>query len=39
MKVAFEEICDLETQLHDFEQKHGDIQEELLLTKKKTNSY
>ena len=35
MKVAFEEICDLETQLHDFEQKHGDIQEELLLTKKR----
>ena len=39
MKSALEKIFELEKQLNDFEQKHGDLQEELLLTKRKTNSY
>ena len=39
MKGALEKISELEKQLHDFEQKHGDLQEELLLTKRKTNTY
>ena len=37
MKGALEKISELEKQLHDFEQKHGDLQEELLVTKRKTN--
>ena len=39
MKGAFEKISDLEKQLLDFEQKHGDLQGELLLIKRKTYSY
>ena len=33
---AFANITFLEEQLHDFQQKHGYLQEELLLTKKET---
>ena len=33
---ALAKITFLEEQLHDFQQKHGYLQEELLLTKKET---
>ena len=36
MKGALEKNSDFEKQLQDFEQKHGDLQEEFLLTKRKT---
>ena len=39
MKGVLEKLSDLEKQLQDFEQKHGNLQEELLLTKRKTNLY
>ena len=39
MKGALQKIFNLEKQLQDFEQKHGDLQEELLPTRGKTNSY
>ena len=32
IKCALEKISDLEKQLHYFEKKHGNLQEELLLT-------
>ena len=38
LKSALEKISDLEKQLHYFEQKHDVLQEELLLTKRKTIS-
>ena len=38
MKGVLEKISDLEKQADEFKQKHSDLQEELLLTKRKTNS-
>ena len=38
MKGVLEKISDLEKQPHEFEQKRSDLQEELLLTKRKTNT-
>ena len=35
MKGRLEKIFDLEKQLHDFEQKHADLEEKLPLTKKR----
>ena len=39
IKSALEKISDLEKQLHQFEQKHDDLQEELLLTKRTKNTH
>ena len=39
IKSALEKISDLEKQLHHFEQKHGDLQEELLFTKRTKSTY
>ena len=39
IKSALEKISDLEKQLHHFEQKHGDLQEELLFTKTTKSTY
>ena len=38
MKGAIEKNSDSENQFHDFQQKHGDLQKELLFTRRKTNS-
>ena len=38
MKGVLEKISDLEKQSHEFEQKRSDLQDELLLTKRKINT-
>ena len=39
IKSALEKISDLEKQLHHFERKHGDFEEELLFTKRTKSTY
>ena len=39
IKSALEKMFDLEKQLHHFEQKHGDLQKELLFAKRTKSTY